>query len=98
MQTAALLALTLLCQAPDAGTAPSFGAADLDFFEKKVRPLLVQRCFECHGGAEEKQKKGGFVLAQRASILTGGDNGPAAVPGKPDESLLVEAIHYQGGI
>ena len=98
MQTAAFLALTLFCQAGDAGDSPAFGAEDMDFFEKKVRPLLVQRCFECHGGADEKHKKGGLVLAQRESILAGGDNGPAAVPGKPDESLLVEAIHYRGGI
>jgi cytochrome c553 len=98
MQTTALLALTLLCQAADAGEAPAFAAADLDFFEKKVRPILAQRCLECHGGADEKQKKGGLVLARRESILAGGDNGPAAVPSKPEESLLVEAIHYRGGL
>jgi uncharacterized protein DUF1549/uncharacterized protein DUF1553/cytochrome c len=98
MHTTALLALSLICQAADAGDPPAFGAAELDFFEKKVRPLLVQRCFECHGGADAKQKKGGLVLARRELILAGGDNGPAAVPGKPDESLLVEAIGYRGGL
>jgi hypothetical protein len=98
MQTTALLALSLLCQTADAGETPAVGAADLDFFEKKVRPILVQRCLECHGGADEKQKKGGLVLARRDSILAGGDSGPAATPGKPDESLLVEAIGYRGGL
>lgn len=69
--------------------------ADLEFFEAKVRPLLIAKCYECHG--EDKQKSG-LRMDQREAILTGGDSGPAAVPGKPAESLLMEVIGYRGGI
>ncbi len=68
-------------------------AADLDFFEKRVRPLLVQRCFECHSAKAEKLK-GGLLLDSREAILTGGDSGPAAVSGDVEKSLLVQAIRY----
>ncbi len=66
------------------------GAA-VEFFENEVRPLLATRCQGCHG--QEKQK-GGLRLDSRTSVLAGGDSGPAVVPGKPGESLLVEAINY----
>jgi hypothetical protein len=78
----ALLAL-LLTFAPGEGD---------EFFEKEVRPLLVERCQRCHG---EAKPKGGLKLTSRASILAGGDTGPAAVAGKPEASLLVQAIRYQ---
>ncbi len=68
------------------------GSAKSDFFEKSVRPILVTNCFECHGS---QKQKGGLRLDSRAAILTGGDSGPAAVPGKPQESLLITAIGYQ---
>jgi hypothetical protein len=69
-------------------------AADdgLDFFEKKVRPLLAQRCFDCH--SPEKKIKGGLRLDSREGWEKGGDTGPAIVPGDPEKSLLVEAIRY----
>ena len=63
----------------------------LDAFEREVRPILAKRCQGCHGS--EKQK-GGLRLDSRASILLGGGTGPALVPGKPDESLLIEAVKY----
>jgi hypothetical protein len=65
--------------------------ADVDFFEKKVRPILSARCQGCHG--PEKQK-GGLRLDARATVLAGGTTGPAVVPGNPKESLLVDAINY----
>jgi cytochrome c553 len=65
------------------------GAAET--FEKSVRPLLSANCFTCHG--PEKQK-GGLRLDSRQAMLTGGDSGPAIVPGHPEESLLIKAIHY----
>jgi hypothetical protein len=66
----------------------------LEFFEKEIRPLLVKRCYQCHGkGAEIK---GGLRLTSRAAILHGGETGAAAQPGKPGESLLLEAVRYQG--
>lgn len=66
-----------------------------EFFEKEVRPLLVKRCYECHAGAKSM---GGLRLTSRAEILKGGASGPAAVPGKPRDSLLVEAIEHAGGM
>jgi hypothetical protein len=66
---------------------------DLEFFEKRVRPVLVENCFECHGGGE-KATKGGLRLDVRDGWATGGDSGPAVVPGKPDESLLIQAVRY----
>jgi hypothetical protein len=65
--------------------------AGVEFFEKKVRPLLVARCHECHGATKQK---GNLRLDSLAAILKGGDTSPAIVPGKPEESLLVDAIRY----
>lgn len=62
----------------------------LKFFENKVRPLLSAECYDCHG---PKKTKGGLRLDHSEYILKGGETGPALVPGKPEESLLVEAIH-----
>jgi len=73
--------------------APKFSAADLEFFEKQVRPLLVARCYECHG-PESKKPGGGLQLDSRARILAGGDTGPAIVPGETKKSLLVDAVNY----
>lgn len=67
-------------------------AADLEFFEKEVRPLLANHCYQCH--SVDKKQKGGLVLDSREGLLTGGDNGPALVPGNPDDSRLVQAIRY----
>lgn len=61
------------------------------FFESKVRPLLADNCFECHGA---KKQKGGLRLDSRPAILKGGDSGPAIVPGEPAESLLIDAVTY----
>src|SRR3954452_18750573 len=65
--------------------------ADLEFFEKEVRPILVQRCQGCHG---PQKQKGDLRLDSRAAAIAGGKAGPAVVPGKPEESVLVEAINY----
>ncbi|MBI3836735.1 MAG: PSD1 domain-containing protein [Planctomycetia bacterium] len=86
------LALIPLLDKPAATAEPSPDA--IDFFEKEVRPLLVSRCYECHG--DLKEPKGGLKLTSRAGLLAGGETGPAAVPGKPGESLLIEAVRYQG--
>ena len=68
-------------------------AAREQFFEQNVRPLLAEKCYSCHG---DKKQKGGLRLDSLEAILKGGESGPAVVPGKPDESLLVEAINYAG--
>ncbi|MEX2112360.1 MAG: PSD1 and planctomycete cytochrome C domain-containing protein [Pirellulales bacterium] len=69
-------------------------AADAEFFESEIRPLLIARCHKCHGDMLEP--KGGLTLTSRDAILKGGESGPAVVPGKPAESLLIEAVHYAG--
>jgi len=63
-----------------------------EFFEKKVRPVLVENCFKCH--SDKMKVKGGLRLDSRAGLLKGGDNGPAIVPGSPEKSRLVEAVSY----
>jgi hypothetical protein len=65
----------------------------IDFFEKKIRPLLADNCYSCHSANAEKIK-GGLKLDTREAVLKGGDSGPALVPGKPDQSLLIKAIRY----
>ncbi len=70
-------------------------AQQLAFFEKKIRPLLVARCYSCHS-AKAKAVKGSLLLDSRAGWTRGGESGTAVVPGKPGESLLIEAVRYQG--
>lgn len=67
-------------------------AAQLEFFEKQIRPLLIQHCHKCHG--DQPEPKGGLRLLSRGDLLTGGDSGPAVVPGNLDDSLLIEAVRY----
>ena len=74
----------------------SVAAADhagVDFFERKVRPLLVERCFECHSA--EKKIKGGLSLDSQEGWRKGGDTGPALVPNDVEKSLLIEAVRYK---
>lgn len=70
--------------------APTLAAADPLIFERDVRPIFKTHCFQCHG--EDGQRKGGLDLRLRRLAEQGGDSGPAFVPGKPDESLLVERL------
>jgi mono/diheme cytochrome c family protein len=64
-----------------------------DFVEKRVRPLLVEKCVRCHGPTKQKA---GLRLDSRAGALAGGDNGPALQPGDPDKSLLIQAVRRNG--
>ncbi|MFP6762951.1 MAG: DUF1549 domain-containing protein, partial [Planctomycetaceae bacterium] len=73
--------------------APSADPAGLEFFEKKVRPILVSRCYACHSG-RAKTVQGGLRVDSRKALLTGGDSGAAIVAGKPAESLLIAAIQF----
>ncbi len=87
--------LTILCAvtgfASQARAAEVPNARDLEFFEAKVRPVLVEKCVSCHG---EAKQKGGLRLDSREAILQGGDNGAALVPGDAQKSLLIRAVHY----
>ncbi|MBK8177603.1 MAG: DUF1549 domain-containing protein [Planctomycetes bacterium] len=69
--------------------------ADLEFFEAKIRPLIVESCQECHSG-QLARPKGGLVMDTRADLLRGGAAGEVLVPGDPDASLLIEAVRYEG--
>ncbi len=67
--------------------------AGIEFFEAKIRPILVEQCYKCHGEKSEKIR-GGLLLDSKAGVLKGGDNGPAIVPGAPEKSLLIKAVRY----
>lgn len=66
----------------------------IEFFEKRIRPVLVKHCYECHS-SESGKSKGGLVVDSRDGLLKGGDGGPAIVPGEPASSLLIQAIRYE---
>lgn len=66
----------------------------LAFFEKKIRPVLVEHCYSCHS-KNAKNVKGGLILDTREGIRMGGDSGHAVVPGEIENSLLIEAIRYE---
>jgi hypothetical protein len=73
--------------------AASDDRAAVDLFESKIRPVLVERCYECHS-AQAKKLKGGLLLDTAEGLRKGGDSGTVLVPSKPDESLLIKAIRY----
>ncbi|HSG71345.1 MAG TPA: c-type cytochrome domain-containing protein, partial [Planctomycetaceae bacterium] len=67
-------------------------AAQEKLFESKIRPLLASKCVKCHGS---KKQEGQLRLDSRQAMLTGGESGPVFVPGKPEESLILEAMRYE---
>ncbi len=70
-----------------------FSAADIQFFESKVRPLLITHCQSCHASNSDRIR-GGLVLDTRAGWQVGGISGPAIIPGDPDGSLFIQAIRW----
>jgi hypothetical protein len=88
----ALIALTALAHAGD--------PASTDFFETKIRPVLVTQCYACHSIEAEQQGKlkGGLLLDTRDGLRTGGDSGPAIVPGEPDAGVLLKALRYDDDV
>jgi hypothetical protein len=87
----AVAGLLLIAGAAPAEAPPATSPEGVEFFESKVRPVLAENCFACHG--PEKQK-GGLRLDSRSAALKGGETGPAVVPGKPDESPMLRAVGY----
>jgi cytochrome c553 len=69
-------------------------AKGVEFFESKIRPVLVQHCYKCHAGSL-KEPKGGLVLDSREGLAKGGESGAVIVPGEPKESLLVQALKFE---
>ncbi len=88
------LGLTLSALMATGLRAESPTAADVTFFEKDVLPILKANCFACHGS--EKKLQGGLKLTSREDILKGGESGPAVDLKKPDDSLILQAINYDG--
>ncbi|MEW4569764.1 PSD1 and planctomycete cytochrome C domain-containing protein [Tautonia sp. JC769] len=86
-----LLSIGLLPPAAQADEAPD--REGLQLFESRVRPILIDRCQRCHG---EENQKGDLRVDSLAHLLGGGRTGPAVVPGDLVESLLVEAVRYEG--
>ncbi len=81
----ATLALTGIGTAADPG---------IEFFEKKIRPVLVEHCYECHS-TNSKKVRGGLLLDSRPAILKGGASGPVLESGHPEKSLLIKAIRFE---
>jgi hypothetical protein len=75
------------------GISSPISDEDLAFFEKRIRPLLAQKCYECHS-AEARELQGELLVDSRATLRRGGTMGPAVVPGELDRSLLIQAIRY----
>lgn len=74
-----------------AGPKPTPG--QIEFFEKKVRPILVNHCYTCHSA--DTQPHGELRVDDRNGLLTGGDSGPAIIPGHPEQSLLLQRIRHE---
>src|SRR5947209_5938659 len=91
-QVCVFLVLATASAVSTAAPAAAIPAQQQQFFESKVRPLLAEHCFSCHG---EKKQKGGLRLDSPAAALKGGKNGVVLVPGKPGQSRLVVAISYK---
>jgi hypothetical protein len=76
------------------GSAAPAAAQTPDLFETRVRPVLAERCTDCHGAAAA----GGLRVDSREALLTGGKSGPAIVPGDPEQSLLIRAVRHASGV
>ncbi len=85
--------LTLSAAAVASPQSEADRVAGLKLYETKILPVLERECFKCHSA--DGKVKGGLRLDSQADILGGGSSGPALVPGKPRESLLIRALKYQ---
>ena len=85
-----VIALSLL------GAPEEPGQNRIDFFEKKIRPVLAERCYRCHSAeaARTGTLMGKLQLDTRAGVQQGGAQGSVVVPGRPDQSMLIEALKY----
>lgn len=90
------IALSIACLASMLGPSVSLGqSASEDFFETRIRPLLIQKCFECHASAKQFN---GLRLDSREALLRGGDSGAALQPGEPEKSLVYQAVLRHGDL
>jgi hypothetical protein len=86
-----ILSVALMVGGSIAWAGPPENAASEGFFELKVRPVLAGSCVKCHGA---KKTSGGLRLDSREAMLSGGDSGPALVPGDAEGSLLIQAVRH----
>ncbi|MBC8167479.1 MAG: hypothetical protein H7Y20_16615, partial [Bryobacteraceae bacterium] len=95
-QSVALFAfIPVLAQAP---LKPSDPAEGLEFFEKKIRPVLAESCYSCHS-AQSKAVMGALLLDSRDGMRKGGSSGNSSVvPRRPDDSAILTALRYKGSI
>jgi hypothetical protein len=89
-----VLGIAGLVSYPAAAQSPDEGVA---FFEKSIRPVLVQHCYQCHSAdaAAKGKLQSGLSLDTRQGLLTGGESGPAIVAGSAEKSLLIRALQYE---
>src|SRR5437870_9700476 len=91
-----MIAALFLCDGGTVGAAerptpqPGLTREGIEFFEKKIRPVLTEKCYKCHSAGAEKIK-GGLRLDSRAEWMKGGESGPVIVPGNPEKSRLIHA-------
>lgn len=90
-----LVSVQLLLVAGPAWSADEASMAKVEFFEQKIRPVLIEHCYQCHSSTA-KSVKGELLLDFRTAVLKGGESGPIIVPGKPEESSLIAALKYDG--
>ncbi|MFM8224236.1 MAG: c-type cytochrome domain-containing protein, partial [Planctomycetaceae bacterium] len=81
---------------PDQAERPAGSPEDLEFFEQRIRPLLVEHCYACHNSS--RAAEGGLALDAREPLRRGGDSGPVLVPGQPEESLLLQVVRQDAGV
>ena len=93
-----VLPLLLILLTPNSKVLPSASltgetsAEKMEFFEKRVRPLLAKNCYSCHGATQQLSS---LRVDSREAMLKGGDRGPALIPGNPDDSLLINSVRHQ---
>jgi Planctomycete cytochrome C len=82
---------------PQAKGQEAYSREQLDFFENRIRPVLVEHCYECHSVEASNSGKlsGELLLDSREALLKGGESGPAVVPGQSEDSLLISALRYE---
>ena len=93
--TSLLLTMFSLAGWAQAPAENKMGTQGMEFFESKIRPVLAKSCYPCHSSSA-KATMGGLSLETRDSILKGGMNGPALMPGDPSKSAMVKAVRYEG--
>jgi hypothetical protein len=89
-----MLCVTSLICSPTLADEPAASPEQLDFFERKIRPVLIEHCYECHA-ADSKIIQGGLRVDHRAGLIQGGDSGAAIDLKDPKESSLIKALRYE---